>query len=146
MGGVDVNAGDYDGRTALHLAAGQGHTNVVSELIINGANVNVTDRWNCRPLDDAIRFQAEGAIQVLQEFDALRGTESHSAVVANSFRSYRSVDSADVSDHVGKKLERDNMRIDFTELEILNRIGGGAFGEIFKVRWRGTLVAAKCIK
>jgi len=38
------------------------------------------------------------------------------------------------------------MRIDFTELEILNRIGGGAFGEIFKVRWRGTLVAAKCIK
>jgi serine/threonine protein kinase len=38
------------------------------------------------------------------------------------------------------------MRVEFEELEMIERIGAGAFGEIYKCRWRGTLVAAKCIK
>ena len=38
------------------------------------------------------------------------------------------------------------MEVDFGELEMVDRIGAGAFGEIYKCRWRGTLVAAKCIK
>ena len=29
---------------------------------------------------------------------------------------------------------------------MIERIGSGAFGEIYKCRWRGILVAAKCIK
>ena len=48
---VDVNAGDYDKRTALHLAAGEGHAGVVQLLCERGANVNIEDRWGGRPLD-----------------------------------------------------------------------------------------------
>ena len=39
-----------------------------------------------------------------------------------------------------------NLLIDFQELDMIERIGSGAFGEIYKCRWRGILVAAKCIK
>jgi serine/threonine protein kinase len=34
----------------------------------------------------------------------------------------------------------------WTPLDMIERIGSGAFGEIYKCRWRGILVAAKCIK
>jgi ankyrin repeat protein len=54
-GGVDVNTGDYDKRTALHLAASEGHTDVVDCLIKRGANVNATDRMGFSPLVDACR-------------------------------------------------------------------------------------------
>jgi len=36
--------------------------------------------------------------------------------------------------------------VEFSELDVIDKIGSGAFGEIFKCKWRGTLVAAKCIK
>lgn len=45
VSGVDVNAGDIDGRTALHVAACQGRTDVVELLIEQGAEVNLKDRW-----------------------------------------------------------------------------------------------------
>ena len=53
FGNVDLNAGDYDGRTALHLACGEGRLEVVKLLCEAGADVNVNDRWDNRPLDDA---------------------------------------------------------------------------------------------
>ena len=36
LAGVDVNAGDYDQRTALHLAAANGHLDVVQLLCSRG--------------------------------------------------------------------------------------------------------------
>ena len=53
MGDIDINQCDYDKRTALYLAAGEGHVDVVQYLCTAGVNVNVQDRWNNRPLDDA---------------------------------------------------------------------------------------------
>jgi len=53
--GVDLNIGDYDGRTALHLAASEGHLAVVKFLISRGVRINPADRWNGTPLSDAIR-------------------------------------------------------------------------------------------
>jgi serine/threonine protein kinase len=50
---VDLDEGDYDSRTALHLACGEGHIDIVQLLCEEGASVNVEDRWGNRPIDDA---------------------------------------------------------------------------------------------
>ena len=51
-----VNGGDYDKRTALHLAASEGHFETVRFLVDEcGAEVNPIDRWGGSPLDDATR-------------------------------------------------------------------------------------------
>ncbi len=42
-------------RSALHLAAAEGHVEVVSFLVKKGADVNSEDRWGNRPLRDAIQ-------------------------------------------------------------------------------------------
>jgi hypothetical protein len=44
--GTAVDAADYDGRTALHLAASEGHVAAVKLLLSYNANVNPTDRYN----------------------------------------------------------------------------------------------------
>ena len=48
---VDINGCDYDKRTALHLAASEGHSDVVKYLLENGAEIK-RDRWNNTPLDE----------------------------------------------------------------------------------------------
>jgi glutaminase len=52
--GIDLNLSDYDGRTALHLAAAEGNLNIVKYLIEKKANVNPLDRWGGNPLKDAM--------------------------------------------------------------------------------------------
>ena len=54
--GASVNTADYDLRTALHLAACEGHENCVRWLLDEGANLNVKDVFKKTPLDDAERF------------------------------------------------------------------------------------------
>jgi len=44
-GGIDVNSIDLDGRTALHIAACEGHVDVVKLLLSWKANVDARDRW-----------------------------------------------------------------------------------------------------
>lgn len=53
--GFDLNASDYDRRTALHLASSEAQYNVVEFLLSKNVNINSKDRWNNTPLDDAIR-------------------------------------------------------------------------------------------
>ena len=43
--GTNVDYRDIDGRTALHVAACQGRTDVVELLLSRGAKVNSMDRW-----------------------------------------------------------------------------------------------------
>lgn len=43
--GIDVNFRDIDNRTALHVAACQGYSDVVSLLLERGAEVDTKDRW-----------------------------------------------------------------------------------------------------
>mmetsp|Transcript_11569 Transcript_11569/g.28010 ORF Transcript_11569/g.28010 Transcript_11569/m.28010 type:complete len:333 (+) Transcript_11569:60-1058(+) len=53
--GKAVNPPDYDDRTPLHLAASQGNHEVVASLLGQGigADADIKDRWNRRPVDDA---------------------------------------------------------------------------------------------
>ncbi|GKC69189.1 serine/threonine-protein kinase STY17-like protein isoform X1, partial [Tanacetum coccineum] len=43
--GVDVNSIDLDGRTALHIAASEGHVEVVKFLLSRKANIDARDRY-----------------------------------------------------------------------------------------------------
>lgn len=143
---LDINKGDYDKRTPLHLASSEGHYDVVEYLCKHGANVNVTDRWGGKPLDDAIQKGNKRVEQLLRKYGA-------TTAEASSFHSSRTLmDSTKTSMNGGNKKEseidqiEEDLRVDFKELDMIERIGSGAFGEIYKCRWRGILVAAKCIK
>lgn len=52
--GVDVNSIDLDGRTALHIAACEGHLHVVNILLTRrDANIDARDRWGSTACADA---------------------------------------------------------------------------------------------
>ncbi|KAF7132992.1 hypothetical protein RHSIM_Rhsim09G0005200 [Rhododendron simsii] len=52
-GGIDVNSIDLDGRTALHIAACEGHVEVVKLLLTRKANIDARDRWGSTAAADA---------------------------------------------------------------------------------------------
>uniref|UniRef100_A0AAF5DQR6 glutaminase n=2 Tax=Strongyloides stercoralis TaxID=6248 RepID=A0AAF5DQR6_STRER len=80
MLGVDMDSYDYDKRTALHIAAAEGHTDLVRFLIrVAKVDFNPKDRWNRTPLDDAIQFNNTGCINVLKEAITKGGDISASA-------------------------------------------------------------------
>uniref|UniRef100_A0A915EQ90 Uncharacterized protein n=1 Tax=Ditylenchus dipsaci TaxID=166011 RepID=A0A915EQ90_9BILA len=64
--GVNLNVADYDGRTALHLAACEGHT-IICKFLLNIAKVDYTmqDRWGMAALDDARLFHQTSCVAVL---------------------------------------------------------------------------------
>jgi len=64
---LDLNISDYDGRTALHIACSEGHTEVVKFLMKHGANPTIKDRMNNTPLDDAIRCSHTQIIDFLKK-------------------------------------------------------------------------------
>jgi hypothetical protein len=64
--GASVNACDYDQRSALHLAAAEGHESAVSFLLHARADVNAQDRWGGTPLKDAERGWHVSVMQLLQ--------------------------------------------------------------------------------
>jgi adenylate kinase family enzyme/ankyrin repeat protein len=79
-GQMDVNHGDYDKRTALHLAASNGRAEIVKILCKAGADVNVQDRWGNRPLDDAVNADQQECVAILEQYGGKASTNSASAV------------------------------------------------------------------
>ena len=73
----DLSKGDYDLRTPLHLAASNGHLNVVKYLVENipGIEVNPVDRWNGTPYDDALREKQDEVTAYLKCFGGISGKE-----------------------------------------------------------------------
>ncbi|KAL3823130.1 hypothetical protein ACHAXA_006460 [Cyclostephanos tholiformis] len=65
---LDINKGDYDNRTALHVAAAGGHLDVIEYLCMKGANVNAVDRWGGRPLDDALYKGSDRVAETLRRY------------------------------------------------------------------------------
>jgi glutaminase len=62
---IPVHAGDYDLRTALHLAAAEGSLQAVKYLVEHGHPLNVRDRWGATPLDEAKREKRDSVIKYL---------------------------------------------------------------------------------
>ena len=67
--GVDMSQCDYDKRTALHLAVCENHIQIVKFLIIIAkVNINIQDRWNNTPYDEAVRLNHEEIISVFDPY------------------------------------------------------------------------------
>lgn len=68
--GVPLEAADYDGRTALHLAAAEGHVAVAAYLVTQQNLGDARDRWGNTPLDDARRHGRAEVVELLERQSA----------------------------------------------------------------------------
>ncbi|KAJ0080774.1 hypothetical protein Patl1_10332 [Pistacia atlantica] len=119
--GIDVNFRDIDDRTALHVAACQGFTEVVELLLQRGADVDPKDRWGSSPLSDAIYYKNHDVIQLLEK----HGAKSLMAPM-----------------HVNHAREVPEYEIDAHELDFTNSVDITK-GTFRMASWRGIQVAVK---
>ncbi|CAI5467851.1 unnamed protein product [Closterium sp. Yama58-4] len=68
--GADFSKGDFDGRTALHLAASRGFPDICSFILREGGAANRKDRFGVTPLLEALRAGHMQTAEVLREHGA----------------------------------------------------------------------------
>lgn len=67
---MNMTLSDYDGRTALHLSAAEGHLACVDFLLAQCAVPHdPRDRWGSRPLNEAETFGHTAVVQYLKEWE-----------------------------------------------------------------------------
>lgn len=63
--GCPVNAGNFDGRTALHIAACNGDRTITTLLRQYGADSHAKDRWGNTPLSEAAKYNHYDLVNIL---------------------------------------------------------------------------------
>uniref|UniRef100_A0A4W4EQ46 glutaminase n=1 Tax=Electrophorus electricus TaxID=8005 RepID=A0A4W4EQ46_ELEEL len=72
LSAVDMELRDYDSRSALHVAAAEGHLEAVKFLTGTcRVNPHVKDRWGNTPLDDALQFSQDSVVEVLKQYQCI---------------------------------------------------------------------------
>ncbi|XP_021434874.2 glutaminase kidney isoform, mitochondrial isoform X2 [Oncorhynchus mykiss] len=66
---MDMEQRDYDSRTALHVAAAEGHAEVVS-FLLEACKVNPVpiDRWDKNPMEEVLHFGHHDMVTILQDY------------------------------------------------------------------------------
>ena len=61
----NISPEDNDGMTPLHFACQNGHTKVVTSLLVRGADVDHTNAQGCTPLNLAVTNGHKEAVELL---------------------------------------------------------------------------------
>ncbi|KAG8373761.1 hypothetical protein BUALT_Bualt11G0058800 [Buddleja alternifolia] len=125
--GTSPNVQDYDNRTALHLAASEGHASIVELLLSYNADVNLRDRWQRTPLADAKLYQHRDICRILEVNGGRELIEDQAMLVRHEDESQENIDISELN------------------LQHSSMIEQGLFGESEKVKWRGTWVVKTVI-
>ncbi|XP_028347048.1 glutaminase liver isoform, mitochondrial isoform X3 [Physeter macrocephalus] len=86
LSAMDMEQKDCDSRTALHVAAAEGHAEVV-KFLTEACKVNpfVKDRWGNIPLDDAVQFNHLEVVKLLQDYqDSYTPSETQAEAAAGA--------------------------------------------------------------
>jgi len=76
--GADVDFTDYDGRSAVHVAASAGRTKVLKFLYDRyKVDLNAEDKKKNTPLNDAIEHNKSGTVKYLEGIGAITGDHSN---------------------------------------------------------------------
>ncbi|XP_047315293.1 integrin-linked protein kinase 1-like [Impatiens glandulifera] len=118
---LDPNFQDIDGRTALHVAACQGFSDVAELLLKKGAHVDPKDRWGSTPLADAMHYKNHDVIKLLENYGA------KPQAISMHVRNARQI----------PEYEIDPKELDFTNSVDLTK------GTFCVASWRGIQVAVK---
>ena len=73
--GIQVDAADYDKRTAAHIAAAEGNVAAIKVLADHGADLTLKDRWN-----NTVQYEAERS-NARQLLDYLKTKKGDFAIV-----------------------------------------------------------------
>jgi glutaminase len=75
-GQFNLEAGDYDRRTPMHLAAAEGHVEVI-EFLLDCGIAPMPDRWGGYPIADAMEGEHTEVVEVFKKRGMTEGTPNH---------------------------------------------------------------------